>query len=358
MSDDSEEKSLPPSDHKLRKVREKGQVASSQDFVSAMSVSVAIFYMIFNWQSFFEMTARLYETSVFSIPNSDPLRGMAVFLTLILELGQVMTPLIAALIVVGIASNIVHKQGIPFSLEPIKPDFKKINPGAGLKKLFSRRNITEFVVSFAKLVVWFALGGLFIWLFMQPLLASLSCGSACVMDSALSLGTLIIVSAVVMLVTVGLLDLPLQTFLFRHEQRMGHKEMKREMKDLYGAPEFRGHRKQEHQKLVEPSGGSGGQGSGQIRDGEEGMTLILRGFEGAIGIYFHPENCDVPRVVKRFNGNNLNNTLKSAEEKGIPVIHESTLSGDIARTVKVGSFIREQHFEKVAKILVQIGAIQ
>jgi type III secretion protein U len=358
VSDDSEEKSLPPSEHKLRKVREKGQVASSQDFVTAMGVTVAIVYMVFNWKAFVAMAASLYQASVFSIQDSEPLRGMAVFITLVLELGKVMTPLIAVLIIVGIAANIVHKQGIPFSLEPIKPDFKKINPGEGLKKLFARRNITEFAVSFVKLVLWFALSGLFMWLFLQPLLATLSCGTACAMDTALALGILLLVAAVILLVATGLLDLPLQTHLFRHEQRMGHKEMKRELKDLYGAPEFRGHRKHEHQKLVEPMGSTGGGGSGQIKDGTDGMTVILRGFNSAVGIYFHPEHCDVPRVVKRFVGNNLNRTLNDAEDNGIAVIHDAPLSGDIARSVEIGAFIRERHFEKVAKVLVQIGAIK
>lgn len=357
MAGDSEEKTLDPSEHKLRKAREKGQVASSADFVSGMSVTVGICYLLFAWPSITASLTRLFDLSIFSIQRSDPERGLAVFLTLVFEIGYVISPFILAIIITGILANILEKQGIPFSTHPIKPDFSKINPGSGLKKLFSKRNATEFAVSFVKLVVWFSLSGLFVWLLLQTILASLYCSIGCVVDSATSLGLFIVVTAVTMLAFLGLMDLPLQRALFNHEQKMGHKEMKQELKDILGSPEFKGHRKREHQKLVSGGESAAGSASGKIADGQAGMSAIIRGFDVAIAIFFHKEHADVPVVVARYKGTQLASKMDEAEKMGIYIGYDHELASDIFKSVDNGSIVRERHFEKVARILVQSGAI-
>lgn len=360
MSGDSEEKTLPPSDQKLRKAREKGQTAHSNDFVQSLTTVVGIIYIIFNWQSLFNSFSGLFDMSVLSFQQNVAGVGFALFMTVIFEMMYTVAPFIILIVLVSVVANILDQQGIPFSLDPIKPDFNKINPGEGLKKLFKKRNITEFAVSFVKLSFWFILTAVFIYLFLQTILASLYCSLGCVIDTASSVGLLIIVTAVIMLLFAGLVDLPLQRFLFRDEQKMGHQEMKREMKDMLGSPEFRQHRRNEHHKAVNGDGAapvSDGRGTGKISDGENGVTMFLRGGETAIGIYFHPVDADVPIVVSKVKGAALSKTINEAEKHNIPVIMDNALSVDIFRTVDNGRVIQERHFERVARMLVAIGAI-
>lgn len=356
MSGDSEEKTLDPTDYKLQKAREKGQVASSADFVSGISVTVGICYLIFAWPGIVTSATRMFDLAVSSISNSQPERGLAIFLTMIFELGYVVTPFVLVVIFVGILANILEKQGIPFSMHPIKPDFAKINPGEGLKKLFARRNVTEFGTSFLKIVVWFCFSGLFLWLFLQPILASSFCSVGCILESALGLGVLLFAAAVIMLVATGLLDLPLQKFLFNHEQKMGHKEMKQEMKEILGSPEFKSHRRKEHRKLLNKSA-KDGKASGEVRDGRKGISAIIRGYDAAVGIYFHPVEADVPIVVSKFSGASLSKRMNEAEARGIPIEYDQSLMNDIIKTVDLGKVVRERHFEKVAKVLIRTGAL-
>ncbi len=356
MSGDSEEKTLDPTDHKLQKAREKGQVASSADFVGGLSVAAGICYLIFAWPSITASATRMLDLAMFSIVNSGPERGLAVFLTMVFELGYVVAPFIMVIVFVGVLANILEKQGIPFSLHPVTPDFAKINPGEGLKKLFARRNMTEFATSFVKICIWFAFTGLFLWLFIGPILSSPFCSIGCVMESALGLGLIIVAIAVIMLAATGLLDLPLQTMLFNHEQKMGHKEMKQEMKEILGSPEFKSHRRKEHRKLLNKSS-KDGKASGEIRDGKKGVSAIIRGFDAAVGIYFHPVEADVPVVIARYSGASFAKKMTEAESRGIPVEYDQSLMNDLLKTVDVGRVIRERHFEKVAKVLIRSGAL-
>ncbi len=358
MSGDSEEKTLAPTEHKLRKSREKGQVANSSDFVTALSVIVGVVYIAFSWKSIAATAARVFELSIFSMGNSDPSLALGVFLSVVFEVGYVIAPFIIAIVLTGILANLLDKGGVPFSLDPIKPNFEKINPGAGLKKLFARRNITEFAISFVKICIWIAIAGVIYWLFLPSLLATVHCSLGCVLEGAYSIGLLMVVAASIMLLFTGMLDLPLQRMLFHHEQKMGHKELKREQKDINGAPEFKSHRRQEHQRLVEP-----GTTPGEESNGKPGMpqslgtAFIIRGYETAVAIYFHKENADVPLVAGRFRGSELHKKVSEAESAGMHVEYDQELTNDIFKSVDVGKVIRERHFEKVARVLVQIGAI-
>ncbi len=355
MSDDSEEKTLDPSQHKLREARKKGQVAKSTDFVQGMTTVAGIFYIILNWNNFFDAFSGLFQLSVLSFQQNTTEVGLSLFLNVIFDVMYAIMPFIMLIILVGVVTNILDKQGIPFSLEPLKPDFKKVNPAEGFKKLFKKRNMVEFSTAFVKLVFWFSISAVFIWLFLQTILASIYCSIGCIADSASSAGMLIIATAIVMLLFFGLLDMPLQKMLFHDEQKMGHKEAKREQKEINGSPEFKQHQKSEHRRMISEASG-GMQGSGQIKDGTNGLTMILRGSESAVGIYFHPEHAKVPTLVKAFSGVRFTKDMKAADNKNIPVIFDQALMSDILSSVEVGKAIRERHFEKVARVLIDIGA--
>lgn len=355
MADESEEKTLAPSQHKLKEARKKGQVAQSADFVQGMTTVAGIFYIAMNWDTFFATFANLFQLMVISFEDDAAAIGLSLFLTVTFDVMYAIVPFVIMIILIGVVGNILDKQGIPFSLDPLKPDFAKINPAEGFKKLFKKRNMVEFVTSLFKLTFWFVLTGVFVWLFLQSILASVYCSLGCVIDSATSVGVLILATAVVMLLLFGLMDMPLQKMLFEDEQKMGHNEAKREQKQINGSPEFKSHQKSEHRRMVSETLGEA-RGSGLIRDGSNGITMILRGSESAIGIYFHPEHSKVPAMVKEFKGARFSSDMKAADNKNIPIIFDQALTSDIMSSVEVGKAIRERHFEKVARMLIDIGA--
>lgn len=356
MSGDSEEKTLPPSERKLEKAREKGQVANSTDFVQAMVAISGLLYIVFNWRGIFNSFSGLFDLSVLSFQQNVSGIGLALFMTVIFEMLYTITPFAILVVLVSVVANILDKQGIPFSLDPIKPDFNKINPGEGLKKLFKKRNAAEFATSFLKLTLWFVLCGLFIWLFLQTILASIYCSIGCVIDSANSVGLLILATAIIMLLFTSLLDLPMQRFLFRDEQKMGHQEMKREYKEMLGSPEFRQHRRHEHQKAVN-GGGTRKKAGNKNQIDTSSITVFLRGVDMAVGLYFHSVHADVPVVVAKVKGGSTAQKMNEAMGMGIPVITDNALTSDIFRTAEEGRVIQQRNFEKVARVLVAIGVI-
>ncbi|MEZ5792466.1 MAG: EscU/YscU/HrcU family type III secretion system export apparatus switch protein [Nitratireductor sp.] len=345
MSDDSEEKTLAPSDHKLRKAREKGQVASSQDFVSAAVTVAAILYLLFAWPSMVSSLDAMVtlSTDAAARPNVDTL--LLPFYGILVSLGMTVLPLGILVLLVAIGANIIHKRGIPFSLHPVIPDFSRINPGQIFKKIFSRRNATEFGISLFRIIFWFVLAGIIIWLAMPDLLASTTCDTGCSLNVVIRIMVIIIAAVVILLLMAGLADLPVQNAIFRHEQKMGHNEFKRELKETMGNMEFKAHRKGEYQTMLTT------QSTGNA------TSMIIASYSCAISIFYHPKDCPVPRVVARHSGATVADVLKRAIKAGIPVADDSFLANDIFQTVAPGSGIRERHFGKVALLMVNKGVL-
>lgn len=343
---DSEEKTLDPSDHKLRKAREKGQVAQSQDFVSASVAAIGLIYLAFAWRSVvggFDDTlsiaiSRMGEQSdqVLSLA----LRGM------FLSVFNIAAPLLGIVLLVGIMANLIHKGGIPFSLHPIIPDFGRVNPGKAFEKIFSKRNATEFSISLVRMVIWFVFVTVLLYFFLNPILSTSMCREMCVLDQALVVLTIFMIAAIILMIFAGMADIPIQFSLFRHEQKMGQSELKREMKETQGTPEFKSHRKREHQSLV----AVGGEGPK--------MTFVLDGGLVAVGMAFDMKTTPVPVVVSVEETDKARKLIAKARKDGIPVLRENNVVYDLARTLKPGQTIKQQHLNAVASVMVNNGLLK
>ncbi len=344
MSNETEEKKLPPSEHKLRKARERGQVASSAEFVGGTVAVTTIVFIAMSWQSVVVGVSGVFDSGIASMTEDNTEITLSMLLLTGSLLWNKLGILGVILSIVAIVANVVHKGGVPFSLHPIKPEFKKINPGEGLKKLFGFRNSIEFGISLVKITLWFAICLAIFWFGLGTLMKSISCGAACALDRTMDMALIIAIVAIFMLIVTGLLDIPLQFSLFKREQKMGHSESKRERKDTHGNPEIKSRFKDQYRELIDDSGGGD-------------VTFYLRGVETVVGISYDPTLSTLPRVTTKVGEAGSETVLARAKSAGIPIIADNQLAADIAASVQTGGIVRERHFERVAGILIGLGAI-
>lgn len=344
MSDESEEKTLPATEHKLQKAREKGQVSASADFVSGVVVVITLIFLAYNWTNLIKVITQLFNTSINNLAIVTPSLAFKLLIHTFESISATLSWLGFIIVIAAICANIIHKKGIPFSLEPIKPDFTKINPAQGFKKLFSVRNTTEFGVSLLRITFWFIASGLVLYLALDGFMRSVTCGGPCVFEQAMTTGKYIFIIAVFMLIVTGMMDLPMQQALFQRDQKMGHSEAKRERKDTQGNAEFKSHRRSQY---------------GEMTSGNEGneATFYLAGPGFMVGVNFDQSVSPLPRVVSRVREAGYENAEKKAKKKNIPIMREPDLAADIFRTIDVGNVIRERHFERVAAILVKLNLL-
>ena len=149
MSDEKTEKATPK---KLRDARNKGQVPHSKDVVSTATLTCMALILLAG--SDFYMT---HFTALVELP--EKYLGTPFLEALPLIVDDVVREIfllsgIPVVLVMGTAILASFLQvGAVFSTDPITPKFEKLNPIKGFKKIFSIKNLIEFIKSVIKVSV-------------------------------------------------------------------------------------------------------------------------------------------------------------------------------------------------------------
>ena len=149
MAESSGEKTEMPTPKKLRDARQKGQVCTSKDIVS--TAILVVLFAVLGWMGVALVDdASMLLGSIGDRMAGDPFEasqqasGLAAF---VICKHSFIFVLVAA--VIGIAAN-TAQIGFLFTMEPIIPKLEKLNPVEGAKKIFSMKNLFEFLKNIVK----------------------------------------------------------------------------------------------------------------------------------------------------------------------------------------------------------------
>ena len=161
----------------------------------------------------------------------------------------VVLPVFAALFVVGFAAQAVQV-GFMFNLNLIKPQFNRINPLEGFKRLFSKRALVEFLKSVLKIAV---VGWIVYSQVRQriPWLANLASvdithSFLLISNSVFSVVQMIGMTLLILAVT----DYFYQRWEFEKNIRMTKQEIKEEFKQTEGDPLIRSRIRQKQREIA------------------------------------------------------------------------------------------------------------
>jgi type III secretion protein U len=341
---DSEERNLPPTSSKLRRARRDGKVPHARDVV-ALSFIPVLLWLIFNWRGF-EADLKGILVAVFSqdfaIGADVLVHGVAPMVFRLL-LWIALPPLIFAA-VLGILLSILDTQGLVFSAKPLAPDFGRINPGEGLKRIVSARTLTEAGFGLVKLAVLAGVAAFVLLAALGSLRRLQVCGYACLPDVVAVTIIPLVIGAVALFVAAALIDFVLSRNLFRLEMRMSFTEMKHEHKENYGSPEQRRHRRDVGRAFA----------SGTTKLGMGAATLMFEGPDMLIALRYMPSEIRAPVVVAKARGGaRLTEGLELAALQKIPISRNIALADILMRRGVVGSIIPKETFTDVANEIVQ-----
>jgi type III secretion protein U len=346
MSDGGEEKTLPASAKKLKDARKKGQVARSQDLVSAAGASAAIAFIwtrsgtiADQWREVLLLPDAL-QKEPFAVALNQLLAALA---TLCL---RTVVPLLLAAAAAGIFASIVATRGFVFSLEPMKPKFDNLNPARGFKRIFGLKSWVELAKTIVKALLLGATLFVVVLGTWNTLMRLPVCGVTCIGFVVGSLTKLLLGSAIGAFLVAGLVDVLVQRWIFLRDMRMTPTEAKREFKDQEGNPQIRGaHNLQRQEAAAEP------------RLGVAQATLIVAGRDFAAGLRYIRGQTDVPLVVCRGRDDKAADILAASAGLGISVVTDAGLAKALATRVRLGAPVPSRYFERIAKAFFAAGLV-
>ena len=343
MADTSEEKSQPATDKKLNDARKKGQVAKSQDLVSGMVIlfcTLCISIMApraeAQVRALIDLTALIYIEPFATVwPRVlDTAEQLLISITL---------PVMAVTVGVVILTNLVTMRGVVFSVEPIKPDFKRINPAEGFKRIFAMRNVVEFLKGLVKVhllgLAFYVVGRQAL----QALMESSRCGAGCIESTFFLVLKPLVFTVLAAFLLVGGVDVLMQRWLFGRDMKMTRSEQKRERKDIDGDPLIKGERQRQRREMQALATKLG-----------LGRASLVIGTAGGwvVGLRYVRGETPVPVVVSRAEPQDSVATLADAARLGIAHAMDPTLAAEIARRAVPGDPVPDQTFQAVADLLV------
>ena len=347
MSEDggTEERTLPPSERKLRRAREKGQVFRSADMVSGACLSSVLLYLRLTLPQLF---ARLQGATMrVGDASGQPFREAAG--TVGTMMYEAAVPYLARgaaiLILVYLVVNVAVTKGIVFSLDPIKPRAERLHPAKGLKRIFALKNLIELVKSLVKTTLLVTISVFVLGMSLNFLVHTPGCGLSCLAPVIGAVMAPLLVAAMVVLMVGGLIDVLLQRGLFMREMRMTRSEAKRERRDQEGLPEVRSAQRRQRQSLAHGGG----------RGGIESATLVIEGDDVMVGLRYVPGETQVPRLVCKGRSVRAHNLTETAAELGIPRLRNPDLAAELDRRIAQDHYITEEFFQPVASALRASG---
>jgi type III secretion protein U len=323
MSGGSEAKKHAASQTKLRKQREKGSVASSQESAAFMACGVAIAVIAGTVGVIWQKMQSMITTSMDQINLPfDEARKISMGNLSQLSLG-ILLPILGISLSIGFLTAVFYNKGFLFSMTPVTPQLSRVSPSAGFKRIYGRKGLVETPISALRITIWLAFAGLVGFWPVLHLAGQWTCAEQCWANSLSSIFIVLVVGAVVLMLLTAALDMIIQRRLFLQEQRMTDTERKREQKDQFGSFEIRQERGRLMREIAHP----------RRKSRAANATMCFFYGEEAVAIEFRPPEVAIPYVMKATRTASESKHLrKVVKGKGWPELEHEGLTSAGLRT--------------------------
>ena len=343
MAEQDFDKTEQASPHKLREARKRGQVAKSQEFNHLIVVLSFFLALLMFWPRISTLGRELFQSIIRTGTRTEMTTGtvsaFAEFAAL--ESIGVVLPLLFVLVLAAIIANLLQTKFI-FSGHPIKPDFNRLNPAQGFKKLFNRKTLFDLFKSILRLTLLgavIALGG-------PKLLTWLTNGAARgvrnVDDWLVALLVQIMLLVLLIMIPVVLLDWIFTKKYFAHQMKMSRREVRDELKRHEGSPEIKS-RRRELQKELRKKVAS-------LRAVKDSDVIVTNPTHVAVALRYERFEMAAPIVVAVGEDALAATVRKLGRQHNKPILRRPGLARALAQNGSTGHPIPSDTYEQVAEI--------
>ncbi len=348
MAEDLEhgDKTELPTDRRREEIRERGNVARSVDLNVAVSVLAAAGVLYFFGE---ELSLSLVDVLRKSL--SAPAWTEIDLALLTAEIWKVVR-VVAGALLPGLALVVVSavlinalQVGFVMTTEPLVPNFERINPLAGVRRLLSLQSTVRLAGSLFKLVVCCAIVVGFVTGRLPEFLATLDADTAAFCRQTGGWLVSLSFQLALGLVVLAGLDYGFQLWKFEQDIKMTKQEIRDELRHMEGDPHIRHRRREAHRKLVSAR---------SVQQTKNADVVITNPTEIAVAIKYDTDTMDAPVVLAKGKGPLAARIRRVAAENGIPIVEKKPLAQALYRMVKVGQAIPVELYEGVAEILAYV----
>jgi flagellar biosynthetic protein FlhB len=346
MAGGSDNRSEKPTQRRLRKAREKGQIARSREVPAAavlLAVLITLFYFGQNVIQTFEyelqhflscrVPSELTQGYLFGVMNGVALR-----------VAMVMIPILLAAFVIAITANVVQG-GLVFSTGALGFHLNRLSPKNGLSKIFSKNGLVELCKSILTLaavcIISYQVISKYMPLYPRMVLMDvrkLVHWTACISYE-------VFIRIAVALVILAIFDYWFQKYRFIERLKMTKQEVKEDFKETEGDPTTKGRIRRIQREMARRR---------MMADVPTSDVVITNPTHYAVALAYKMDSMEAPKVVAKGVGFLALKIKELAQEHGVPLVENKPLAQTLYKSVEIGDYIPGNLYRAVAEILAYV----
>jgi len=331
---------------RLEDARKRGQVPRSPELgAAAVVLTMAASLMVLGPGVVGRMAALMRQGLSYDGPQMldehaafGALEGFVIdaLLALAPVLGLVMVAALAAPLALG---------GWNFSTEALGFKFERIDPLAGVGRMFSTRSLAELVKSIAKFSAVGLVASLMLWNETDEILALSRQAIVPAMAGALRLCAQALLAMAAALALIAAIDVPYQLWQHARQLRMTREEVRQEHRESEGSPEVKGRIRQAQQALARRR---------MMAEVPKATVVVTNPTHFAVALRYDERRNGAPILVAKGADDVAARIREVAAEAGVPLVSAPPLARVLFRNVDIGVEIPASLYVAVAQVLTYV----
>jgi flagellar biosynthesis protein FlhB len=347
MAEELGERTELPTGHRLSEARHRGQVAKSQDLASAIDLLGGVLLIVlFGGSAVAGMAVLLKRVLEGQVPG-NPLNAAsldALLMWALVQGAKLGGPALLAMLAVAVAGNILQV-GWLVSSEPLAPKLDRLNPWAGLRRLFNARNLVRTGLNSLKLGLVVLVAVLVVRKDLPAIAALPGLGLAAGMYKIALIGGELVAWLLALFLLLGLADFAYQRWQHTSDLRMTRQEVKDERRNVEGDPDVKARRMRMARDIALQ----------RVRQAvPQADVIVTNPTHFSVALKYDSAKMRAPRVIAKGADELAFRIREIAIASGVPMVERPPLARGLYWGVDVGQEIAPQFYEAVAEVLAYV----
>jgi flagellar biosynthetic protein FlhB len=347
---DSGEKTEKASQKKKEDARKRGEVHMSRDFVAAASM-IAVFALMNLGYSAFADSLRKYLyahlASSYVLQQAENLNSVMVMRSYeetLRETLPIVLPLMLAVMVIGVVLH-VAQTGPLVTLSRLQPNFSKINPLEGFKRMFSGAAFMELMKSIFKI----SLMGYVIYQTIRDELGSfqgmMEIQPWDAFDTTIRVCAKMGIRIGAVLAALAAVDILYQWWKYEKDLRMTKQEVKEENKQLEGDPQVKGRIRQLQRRMSTQR---------MMQNLKKADVVVTNPTQFAVALRYQEKVDPAPVVVAKGQDYLAAQIKRVAKENHITIVENKPVARALYAACNIGQAVPVDMYQAIADILIYV----
>jgi flagellar biosynthesis protein FlhB len=232
--------------------------------------------------------------------------------------------------------------GWSFSTASLAPQFSRLNPLEGVKRMFAMRSIMELLKALAKFGVVAVVAVIVLWHEAPALLALGREPIDQAIGHAVKLSGQGLLSISAGLIIIAAIDAPYQLWQYAQQMKMSREEIREEHKESEGSPEVKGRIRQLQQQMASQR---------MMQDVPKADVIVTNPTHYAVALRYDDKRMRAPVVVAKGADLVAARIREIATEHAVPIFEAPPLARVLHRNVDIGDEVPSSLYVAVAQVL-------